>query len=310
MSGPLDVSRREAIEITNRHSRGEAANDIEQIMPTLSEWDLQFALVADAQDGLITNEAHDVETVRGWYEANRKGYDLIPEGALHTKQVTTDWYRFHEVQAEIAHKGAVPAGVPHPPFPAPGEEGTGPAGTAYWFPICVLFPVSPDGIMGELAVWQLDMRELFQGRAAVAEPVEAAAPYLDGIEVRNAKALKAYAAAWEAGDFEAMLADFADDCYTVIRTVRTDDEAARTRSFARGIEEHRALYSAAGLGRVERLTLLTIVQAPWFVFHEYELDLELPGGRVRRKMASVFPISRQGKILGQLAYAVDADPED
>jgi hypothetical protein len=308
VTGPLDVTRRESIEITNRHSRGEAANDIEKILPTLSEWDLQFALVADGEDGLVVNEAHDYETVSGWYEANRRGYDLLP-GAVHTKQVSTTWYRFHEVLAQIAHIGAVPEGVPHPPFPAPGADGTGPEGTGYWFPICVLFPVSPDGIMGELAVWQFNMKELFQGRAPLAAPAAGPAPYLDGIEFRNASTLKRFAAAWQDGDVDAMLADFAEDCYSVLRVVRTDDEAVRGRTIARGRDEHRDLLGPTHLGRVHELTVLTIVQAPWYIFIEYELELEFEDGRRHRKLASVFPIARDGKILGQLAYAVDSDPE-
>lgn len=308
VTGPVGVSRRETIEITNRHSRGEAANDIEKIMPTLSEWDLQFAVVADAQDGLVVNEAHDEKSVRGWYEANRKGYGLLP-GAVHTQQVATDWYRFHEVLAQIEHIGEVPEGVPHPPFPAPGVDGTGPAGNSYWFPMCVLFPVSPDGIMGELGVWRFDMRELFQGRTEIAEPAVAPASYLDGIEIRNATALKGFAAAWRESDLEGMLADFADDCYSILRTVRTDDQSRRTRTCARGLDEHRQALAPESLGRVNELTVLSLLQSPWYAFVEYELDLELAEGRVLRKMAAVYPLSRAGKILGQLAYAIDRDPE-
>lgn len=312
VTGPVGVSRRETIEITNRHSRGEAANDIDKIMPTLSDWDLQFAVVADGQDGLVVNELHDERSVRGWYEANRKGYDLLP-GAVHTQQVATTWYRFHEVLAKIEHIGEVPQGVPHPPFPAPGKDGTGPAGSSYWFPMCVLFPVSPDGIMGELGVWRFDMRELFQGRTQVATPVRAPvddpAPYLDGIEIRNANSLKGFATALRAGDLEGMLTDFADDCYSILRTVRADDGSRRTRSTARGLTEHRQLFAPEHLGRVKDLTVLTLLQSPWYVFVEYELNVDLADGPVFRKMAAVYPLSRSGQILGQLAYALDSDPE-
>jgi hypothetical protein len=307
VTGPLDVSRREAIEITNRHSRGEVSNDMDKILPTLSQWDLQFSLVADGEDGLVVNEAHDLETVRGWYEANRKGYELHP-GAIHTKLTTTEWYRFHEVLAPVEHLGSVPQGVPHPPFPSPGEGGTGPGGSVYWVPLCVLFPVSPDGIVGELSVWQFDMKELFQGRTPPARPVAGPAPHLNGIEYRNARMLREFAAAWQDGDVDAMLADFADDCWSTLRVVRADDESRRSRTIARGTDEHRALLAPESFGRVNQLTVLAIVQSPWYIFIEYDLDLEVRGDRVLRKMAAVYPIGRDGAILGQLAYAVDRDP--
>lgn len=310
MGSPLDVTPRESIEITNRHSRAEVSNNLEAIVQTLSEWDIQFSLVADGLDGLVVNEAHDLETVRGWYAANRGGYDLLPN-AVHTKQVATSWYRFHEVLAEITHHGEVPEGVPHPPFPAPGEDGTDPAGGPYWFAICVLFPVSPDGIVGELAVWQFDMKELFQGRWEPAEPVEGPAPWLNGIEFRNGKMLKSFAAAWKEGDVGAMVSDFADDCYCVLRVVDLDDDTQRERSVQRGKEELRTAFASETYGRVEDLTVITILQAPWYVFIEYDLQVELPGrGRRDRKVAAVYPVSRAGKLLGQLAYATDRAAQD
>jgi hypothetical protein len=306
--GPLNAAPRTSLDVVDIHSRAEGANDIERIMGTISDWDVQFALVADAQRGLVTNEAHELATVRGWYEANRGGYDLIAGSGVRTKQVVTAWYRFHEVYSQITHIGAVPEGVPHPPFPAPGEGGTQADGGPYWFPMCVLFPTAPDGICGELGVWQFDMAELFGGYEELAPAIDGPVPYMNGIEFRNAQTLARLNESWAAGDVDAMLSLFRDDCYSVLRTVELVG-TRRDRVIARGHDEHRRAFDPETFGRIESLRLISTVQSPWYVFAEYDLDLELDDGRIRRQMATVYPISRSGQILGRLAYAVDSDDE-
>jgi hypothetical protein len=305
-SGPSTASPLSSLTVVDRHSRAEGANDIEQIMGTISEWDVQFALVADAKAGLVTNEAHDIPTVRGWYEANRGGYDLIAGSGVRTKQIVTSWYRFHEVYSQITHIGPVPEGVPHPPFPTPGEGGTDPSGGPYWFPMCVLFPTAPDGICGELGVWQFDMKELFSGYNELAPQVPGPAPYIDGIEFRNAQTLSKLNQAWKAGDTSAVLDLFAVDCYSVTRTVELVG-AERSRVIARGREEQARIFDPEQTGRIVDLNMISTVQSPWYIFAEYKLTIEVGDALIYRQLAAVYPIGRGGELLGRLAYGVDGD---
>jgi hypothetical protein len=127
---------------------------------------------------------------------------------------------------------------------------------------------------------------------------------MPGTEIRNVELHTAFTTAWKEGSVDGMLDVVSDDCFSIARSIELEGDR-RTRTAARGKDEHRSAFAPETYGRVLDFQVISFLAGPWYVFAEYDLELELPHGRQKRSMAAVYPVGREGKLIGQLAYAID-----
>jgi hypothetical protein len=247
------------------HVQAEYGNQVPVIMPTVSTWDVHFALLSPALDLML---ATNTKEAREYYEGTRREYSIIT--SHHLKEVTTSWYSLHDSVGEIR-------------MLASGEKVVSRT--------LVLFPAWTDGIIGEI-VWG-------QPEWAVADrrPNTEAALQVSALHEKLMES-------WVRGDADAQVALFEDQTCSVIRVVEVDGEH-RTRTVARDKAQLAAAFSAPEAGRIKKIEVNNQVMTPWYAFAAYQVELELPDRRVEREIAALYPIGPNGRFVGQLSYGIE-----
>src|SRR5258708_4285779 len=248
------------------HVQAEYGNQVPVIMPTVSTWDVHFALLGPTAKDLLlaTTTAEALE----YYEGTRREWSIITSD--HLKEVTAPWYSLHDSVGQIRMK-------------ASGEKVVSRT--------VILFPAWTDGIIGEI-VW---------GQPAWAandtRPVTEAELEVTDLHER-------FVSSWEKGDVEGRLDLIEDETCTVVRIVEVDGDH-RSRVVARSKDALTKALRAPEAGKVVDLEVHNLVVTPWYAFGGYRLEVELPDRKVEREIAALYPIGPNGRFVGQLAYGIE-----
>lgn len=249
-----------------RHVQAEYGNQVPVIMPTVSTWDVHFALLGPTPKDLLlattTNEALE------YYEGTRREWSIITSN--HLKEVTTPWYSLHDSVGQIRMK-------------ASGEKVV--SRTA------ILFPAWTDGIIGEI-VWGQPAWSIRDTRPVTDAELEVAALH------------DRFISSWARGDVEGRIDLIEDETCTVVRIVEVDGEH-RSRIVARSKDALAKALRAPEAGKVVELEVDNLVVTPWYAFGAYRLEVELPDRKVEREIAALYPIGPNARLVGQLAYGIE-----
>lgn len=220
------------------------------------------------------------EGVATFYETSRAAFQ--PRATRHRAQIAADWYVFYE-------------GVP-----TRGQRSTG---REYTINTTVLFPSAADGIVGEF-LWErhdedVDPPVYLPGGPAYPIPLTTVdhlrlhERYLDVL--RDGKV----------GDAAALLAD---DCLWATRSYLGDTDAApMVRAEGRDATlEYLDAWTAAY--RIEDVTVLNRLATDWYVFAEELYAVDGPDGAQQVRLASIYPVTSDGRLQGQLGYGTDPGP--
>jgi hypothetical protein len=262
-----------AIEKARAHARLELANDVPTILPTISKWDTNFAVLnlAGADGPEFSQTVFEYESadwgVVPYYRWQESQIFRIRQDFL--VRVPTRWYEFTEATADLTSRET---GEPVPCH------------------VAVLFPTWSDGIIGEIAfgIPEWGHRPLDEaGYRAISQQFEA------------------YNDAWRSGDLDARLATFEDKTLSAIRIVAIDSDR-RHRAVPRSKDELRAAWAAPAEGRVLELELVNQVTTSWYVFGGYKARLELAGGQqVERETARLFGVGPNRRFVSELTYSLE-----
>jgi hypothetical protein len=250
------------------HVHAEYGNQVPVIMPTVSTWDVHFALLGGGPKGLDLMLATDTNEAREYYEGTRRQYSIIT--SHHLKEVTTSWYSLHDSVGEIR-------------MLASGEKVVSRT--------VILFPAWTDGIIGEI-VWGQPTWAAADTRPATEAELEVSAQQERLME------------RWREGDVAGQVALFEDDTCSVIRVVEVDG-SRRSIHVARDKAQLAAAFSAEDAGKVKELEIDNRVITPWYAFAGYRVELELAGRTVEREVAALYPVGPSGRFVGQLSYAIE-----
>jgi ketosteroid isomerase-like protein len=284
-TGPSTLT---TIQRVAEHVQSEYGNRVAEIVPTISDWDVHYALLSRTRRGLVLEEVHDKPGAEVYYAGTRDAYNVVT--SYHLKEVNTSWYSFHESMGQVTHVGVM--------------DGVAPTGKNLFVPSAVLFPVWPDGIIGEIVWTRFDMAEIARGNTRLSPPPPAQESYLPSAQMRNARAHEEFVLAWREGDVGAMVGLLDDECCSCVRTAEVAGER-RTRTVARTRDEHRRYLASPEAFRPRSLRVTNLVVGDWYVFAEYLLELDREDGRVSRELAVLYPVTEDGRLIGQLGYALD-----
>lgn len=252
----------------DRHVQAEYGNQVPVIMPTVSTWDVHFALLGPGPNGLDLLLATTTDEAREYYEGTRREWSIITSN--HLKEVTTPWYSLHDSVGQIRMKAS---------------------GKKVVSRTVILFPAWTDGIIGEIVWGQPDWA------GSDTRPVTEA-------ELAVADLHSRFVTSWAHGDVEGRLDLIEDQTCSVVRIVEVDGEH-RTRLVARSKDELAKALKAPDSGRVVELEVDNLVVTPWYAFGAYRLEVELPDRKVEREIAALYPIGPNGRFVGQLAYGIE-----
>jgi hypothetical protein len=248
------------------HVQAEYGNQVPVIMPTVSTWDVHFALLGPTAKDLLlaTTTAEALE----YYEGTRRDWTIIT--SHHLKEVSTAWYSLHDSVGEIR-------------LLANGEKVVSRT--------VILFPAWTDGIIGEI-VWGQP-----EWAAKDTRPVTESELQVSDLHHR-------FVDSWERNDVAGQLELIEDETCTVLRVVEVDGDH-RSRLLARSKEELGKALSAPEAGKVLNLERSNLVITPWYAFGGYRVELQLPDRRVEREMAILYPVGPNGRFVGQLGYGIE-----
>jgi hypothetical protein len=252
------------------HVATEYRNDVAEIMPTVSTFDVHFAMPAPNADGSAIDLmlATTTDEARTYYEGTRREWNIIT--SHHLRTVDAPWYSLHDSVGEVKMLDTGDVRISR---------------------TAVLFPAWTDGIIGEIT-WP-------QPQWSVADTRNVTDRELEHMRLHDR-----YLERWQAGDVEGVLGLFEDVTCSVVRIVELDG-AKRIRNVARSRADLRAQLASPEAGRIVDFELTNLALSHWYVFAAYRYELELPGGRVERELASFFPVSGEGRLVGQLAYGFE-----
>jgi hypothetical protein len=252
------------------HVAAEYRNQVPEIMTTVSTWDVHFAMPAPGPNGYDLMLASSTEEARTYYEGTRREWSIIT--SHHLRTIDASWYSLHDSVGEIR-------------MLADGRIRTGRT--------AVLFPVWPDGIIGEIAWGQPGWSQV--DKMSVTDR-----------ELANMRIHDAFLDAWKSGDVEATAALIEPVSCSVTR-VASLDGGKGFRAVARTQDELRAELRSPEAGKIVDLELTNLALSHWYAFAAYRMEVELPGSRVERELAAFYPVSENGRFSGQLAYGFEVN---
>jgi hypothetical protein len=270
VSAALPHDARTATRRIAQHVEAEYGNQVPVIMPTVSTWDIHFAMPAPAPAGIDLMLATTTDEARTYYEGTRREWSIVT--SHHLKTVDAPWYSLHDSVGELR-------------MLATGEVRIGRT--------AVLFPAWTDGIIGEI-VWAQQPWAAADGRN------------LTDAELATMRLHDDYVARWKDGDVDGLLDLVDDDCCTVVRIAGVAG-VARSLSVAKSKHELRAQLASPGAGRIVDFELTNHVMSHWYAFAAYRMVVQLADRRVEREIAALYPIAESGRIVGQLAYGFEVD---
>jgi hypothetical protein len=256
-----------AIEKARGHGRLEYANNVPIILPTITAWDTNFAVMSTAPDGTPDlKTVFDFDGVEPWYIMQEQ--TIVRHTTYRVSEYNGRWFAFNEMYADLT---------------------SATSGETLPCHVAVIFPTWSDGIIGEIA-----FGEPAWGNRA-----------LDGREMRAlSRQLDAYNEAWRHGDLDARLGTVQDNTCSVIRIVEADGDR-RHRAVARTKAELREAWAAPAEGRVLDLDVRQQFATSWYVFEACSALIELADRTVERETARLLPLGPDRKFIGELTYCME-----
>lgn len=263
-----------AIEKARVHAELELANDVPTIMPTVSRWDTNFAVLGVLPDGSFdlktVFEYEGPNGVEAWYRWQES--EIVRHKQYRMNEYNGRWFEFTDQCADLtAQTWSETLGEPIPCH------------------VAVIFATWTDGIIGELAfaLPEWGTRGLDEDTCrAISDRFEA------------------YNDAWRRGDVEARLATIEDRTCSVVRIAEVDG-GHRHRAVARTKDELRDAWTAPAEGRILELELVQQFTTSWYVFGAYSALVQLPDRQVERETARLLPIGPTGRFIGELSYSLE-----
>jgi hypothetical protein len=291
MSLSLADLQRHNLHMVDVHVAAEFANDIPMILDSITG-DCRYPLLHRGDDGRLSLQViTDHDGARAYYSQMREGLDIT--GSRQIRRITTEWYVFNHSIATMRHTGTVG-----------GIAGTG---REHYIQSTTLFPVTEDGILGEVPWNRHTWAEIVQG-------VPEREPRPDdplAVELRNSASLDAYAGALRSGDPARLEGVITADFRMAMRNYFVPEwgPMTATETAAAAAEHLRALHAAV---EVLDLTVVNCVAGEWFVFGEHLwrlrsrnralVDVE---GEFDLKTAAIYPVDAQGRLVAELGYGTD-----
>jgi hypothetical protein len=264
----------DAFDKARTHAELELANDVPTILPTISKWDTNFAVLGVAPDGEVTLrpvfDYDGPDGVRAWYEWQES--TMVRHMQYRVQEYTGRWFIFTESCADLTKQTwSETVGDPMPCH------------------VAVLFPTWTDGIIGEVA---LGIPEW--GTRA-----------LDEQQVRDLSSrVDAYNTACVTGDIDARLDTYADKLAAVTRIVDIGTDR-RHRVVARSKAELREAFASPAEGRVLEYEVRHQFTTSWYVFVAHRALVKLEDRQVERETARLFYVGPDQKFIGELTYALE-----
>jgi hypothetical protein len=266
-----DATRR----IVQRHVDSEFTNDVPSILATVSEWDVFFPQFTDSPAGHGVIAALDRAGARTFYETTRELFNAVRSTSL--IGIYTPWYALRASIGEVQ-----PAADP--------ERGV------FASQSVTIFPVAPDGIIGEISWLRDPLVDLFEGRAKE-DPLPREARLQ-----RNAALFAEYLDAWTTGRSAEAAALIADPCCWVRRTVQP---ATGSREYTELLEHAAVVNEYANEPMTAyRVKVVNQIVETYYVFAEFVLEPVEENGPEPRRMAALYPVSPDGLFVGELSYVV------
>lgn len=286
---PADLQRHN-LRMVAVHVAAEFENDIPLIVDSITR-ECRYPMLHRGDDGQLRLDViTDQDGARAYYSQMRQGVDIVASRQI--RRITTEWYVFNHSLATMRHTG-----------PVGGLAGTG---REHWVQSTTLFPVTEDGILGEVPWNRHTWAEIVQG---VPEREPRAADPL-AVQLRASDALDAYAGALRSGDpslggvvtpdFRVASRNYFSPAAGPMLVTETQQAAAASL---------RALHRAV---EVLDLTVINRCADEWFVFAELlwrlrsrDRSLVPVDGEFDLKTAAIYPVDGQGRLVAELGYGTD-----
>jgi hypothetical protein len=97
---------------------------------------------------------------------------------------------------------------------------------------------------------------------------------------------------------------FDERTLSIIRVAAINGERRTVLRIEHG-SDYLSTMNEAAFGRVQSQRVLNFYVSDWYIFAEYLLTVEVADTKVTRRMAAVYPVTAEGRLVGQLAYALD-----
>jgi hypothetical protein len=257
----------------DEHIATEIIKDVDTIMPTISTWDVHFAIISEPSfSGVDLMLATNTEEARRYYEGTRDAWNMI--AGYNLRQIAQPWYVFQEVVSETELLPDLGCRIGR---------------------FAILFPTWLDGIIGEI-VWEKPGTD--------ARPDSYLDPDLPATQLRNHKLMLDWTGRMAANDTQGLL-DLMDEKSTVVIRMSGPDGNNRSRTVARSKAEFANLLRAGGGSGIKSLKRKSWIVSDWYIFIEYELHLEVAGKPMVRNSAVIYPVTAESKIGGILGYGFD-----
>jgi hypothetical protein len=290
MSPTLADLQRHNLRMVAVHVAAEFGNRIPEIVATITPECRYPLLHRDDGGGLQLEVITDLEGARHYYSRMRQGLDIVASRQI--RRITTDWYVFNHSIATMRHTGDI--------------GGSAATGREHLIQSTTLFPVTADGILGEVPwnrhTWSEIVGGVPETEARPEDPIAA--------QLRASDALEAYAGAQRSGDAARL------------DGVITPDFRVATRSYVHGggpmLVSETAAAAAANLRALHRavevldLTVVNRVADEWFVFGEFLWRLRAREGSglgvdgdFDLRTAAIFPVDAEGRLVAELGYGTD-----
>jgi hypothetical protein len=220
------------------HLRAEFSNDVDQIMDTVAP-DPRFFIVTREDGSLELEVAETPEAVRAHYVNLRSSLDVVRSRQI--RRIVSDWFVLQQSVATMRARGDDHAGDPHD----------------FAVDTAVLFPIAPEGILGEIPWNRTSFAEAMASKTIHHEP-----PTEELMETVDLH--EAFLAAWCSGDELRVVDLLEEDCALGIRSCTDVEGSLCVGAGKDAIRE--ALAEQFRVWKPERFTLLNLVVTDWYIF--------------------------------------------
>jgi hypothetical protein len=290
MSPTLADLQRHNLRMVAVHVAAEFGNRVPEIVATITP-ECRYPLLHRGDDGSLRLDViTDLDGARRYYGAMRQGLDIVASRQI--RRITTDWYVFNHSIATMRHTGSI--------------GGIAATGAEHYIQSTTLFPVTEDGILGEVPWNRHTWREIVSG-------VPQREPRPDdpiAVQLRASDALEAYVAALRSGDPALLDGVITPDFRVATRNyVHGGGPMLVSETAAQAAENLRSLHRAV---EVVDVTVVNRVADEWFVFGELlwrlrsrdrsAVDIE---GEFDLRTAAIHPVDGRGRLVAELGYGTD-----
>ena len=267
------------------HLRAEFSNDIDQIMDTVAP-DPHFFIVTREHGTLELEIAETTEAVREHYVNLRTSLDVLRSRQI--RRIASDWFVLQQSVATMRPRG------------------DGPSGDSHDFAVdtAVLFPIAPEGILGEIPWNRTSFAEAMTTRAIHHEPPTE--ELMETVDIHEA-----FLAAWCSGDAQRVVDLLDDDCALGIRSCTDVEGSLCVGAGKDAIRE--ALAEQFGAWKPVGFTILNLVVTDWYIFSNVRwVGSARVGSRTwsphEMSTATILPLSASRRFRAIVGYGTALIP--